>query len=38
MTLAEKYINGLKKAYIDNNAASEWEHFESVKHARVRIH
>ena len=32
MTLAEKYINGLKKAYIDNNAASEWEHFESVKH------
>lgn len=32
MTLAEKYIDGLKKAYLDNNAATEWARFESVKH------
>ena len=32
MIIAEKYMNGLKKAYMDNNAVAEWEHFESIKH------
>lgn len=31
-TLVEKYVEGLKKAYLKNNAATEWRHFESVKH------
>jgi hypothetical protein len=32
MRLTEKYINGLKKAYFDNNFPTDWEHFEMVKH------
>ena len=32
MNIAEKYINGLKKAYLDNNTKEIWEHFESIKH------
>lgn len=32
MENTEKYIAGLKKAYFDNNAKEEWEHFEKIKH------
>lgn len=32
MSIAEKYINGLKKAYYDNGGREEWEKFESVIH------
>jgi len=32
MNIAEKYINRLKKAYLDNNAEEAWVHFEKIKH------
>lgn len=32
MSIAEKYINGLKKAYYDNGGRKEWDEFESVIH------
>jgi len=32
MKISEQYVNGLKKAYIDNDAGKEWAHFESIKH------
>lgn len=32
MEIAKKYINGLKKAYYDNNLKEIWENFESIKH------
>jgi len=32
MKISEQYVNGLKKAYLDNNAGEIWAHFESVKH------
>jgi cell wall assembly regulator SMI1 len=31
-TTAEKYISGLKNAYLTYNADKEWEHFEKIKH------
>lgn len=36
MNLAQKYIQGLKKAYYDNGAGSQWEAFEKTVHgARI---
>ena len=32
MSIAEKYISGLKKAYYDNGGREEWDKFESVIH------
>ena len=32
MNLAEKYINGLKKAYIDNGGGEVWGQFEGIMH------
>jgi hypothetical protein len=32
MNTVEKYIIGLKKAYLDNDAKESWEHFENIKH------
>lgn len=32
MKIIEEYINGLKKAYFNNNAKEAWEHFESIIH------
>ena len=32
MKIIEEYINGLKKAYFNNNAKEIWENFESVIH------
>lgn len=32
MTIVEKYVSGLKKAYLDNNAKQAWAHFERIKH------
>lgn len=33
---AEKYISGLKKAYLEYNADKEWEHFEKIKHGATK--
>jgi hypothetical protein len=30
--LSKKYINGLKKAYYDQEGQEIWDHFESIKH------
>ena len=30
--IVEKYINGLKNAYFQNNGQEDWEHFEKVIH------
>jgi tRNA(Ile)-lysidine synthase TilS/MesJ len=30
VTIAEKYVEGLRKAYFDNNAKGAWKHFENV--------
>ncbi len=32
MNIAEQYIAGLKKAYLDNGGKEVWEHFETIKH------
>ncbi len=32
MNLAQTYMEGLKKAYIDNGAKEEWDEFEAVVH------
>lgn len=32
MTIADEYIQGLKQAYIDNDARDYWEHFERIIH------
>ena len=32
MKVAEKYISGLKEAYLNNGAKEQWEHFENVIH------
>lgn len=32
MSKAEKYILGLKNAYLKNNSKVNWEHFEKIKH------
>lgn len=32
MNIAEKYWNGLKKAYYANGAKEKWEHFKDVVH------
>lgn len=32
MNTAEKYIIGLKEAYLDNNGKEIWDHFEKIKH------
>ncbi len=32
MNIAERYIQGLKKAYIDNGAEEQWIHFERIIH------
>ncbi|MBL3658044.1 SMI1/KNR4 family protein [Fulvivirga sediminis] len=31
-TIPEKYIEGLKKAYLENNGREQWEYFENVIH------
>lgn len=31
-TISKKYIEGLKKAYYDNNSSEIWNHFEKIKH------
>ena len=36
MKISEQYINGLKKAYLDNNATAQWEHFENIKHGAAK--
>lgn len=36
MNIAEKYIQGLKKAYLDNNAKESWEYFENVIHGAAK--
>ena len=30
--LSKKYIEGLKKAYYDQEGQEIWDHFESIKH------
>jgi len=35
-TTAEKYISGLKNAYLEYNADKEWEHFEKIKHGATK--
>ena len=32
MDIAQKYINGLKRAYYNNNGAQQWDNFEKVIH------
>jgi hypothetical protein len=32
MEIVNKYITGLKKAYLDNGANETWNHFEKIKH------
>jgi hypothetical protein len=32
MNIAEQYIAGLKKSYLDNGGKEVWEHFETIKH------
>lgn len=32
MNLARKYVEGLKEAYYENDAAKVWDHFEKVMH------
>lgn len=32
MNLAQKYVEGLKKAYYDNGSAKQWDRFESIVH------
>ena len=36
MTLAEKYIQGLKQAYEAIGAKEQWQHFESIKHGATK--
>lgn len=36
-TVIEKYINGLKKAYLENNGQQDWEHFEKVIHGAEKV-
>lgn len=36
MDIAQKYINGLKKAYFDRGAEKQWEHFEKIVHGASR--
>jgi len=36
MNTVEKYLLGLKKAYLDNNAKEAWEHFDKVKHGATK--
>ncbi|WP_244174722.1 SMI1/KNR4 family protein [Tenacibaculum discolor] len=36
-TVIEKYINGLKKAYLENNGQEDWEHFEKVIHGSEKV-
>jgi len=36
MNTVEKYLSGLKKAYLDNNANESWEHFENIKHGAAK--
>jgi len=36
MNTVEKYLLGLKKAYLDNNAKEAWEHFEKIKHGATK--
>jgi len=31
MNIAQKYVDGLKKAYYENGGEKEWKHFETVK-------
>lgn len=32
MNIAKRYIDGLKKAYLDNGAGEKWAHFENIAH------
>lgn len=36
-TVIEKYINGLKKAYLENNGQEDWEYFEKVIHGSEKV-
>ena len=36
MEIVEKYLSGLKQAYIDNGARASWEHFEKIKHGAAK--
>lgn len=36
MSTAEKYITGLKEAYLNNNATEDWNHFDSIKHGSAK--
>lgn len=36
MSIAQRYVEGLKKAYCDNGAGEQWEEFERVMHGVSR--
>lgn len=36
MELVKQYLLGLKKAYFDNDAEEDWEHFEKVKQGATK--
>ena len=35
-TTVEKYLSGLKKAYLNNNVNEIWEHFEKIKYGAAK--
>ena len=36
MEIVKQYLLGLKKAYFDNDAKEDWEHFEKIKHGATK--
>lgn len=36
MELLKQYLSGLKKAYFENGAEKDWEHFEKIKHGALQ--
>lgn len=36
MNIAQKYVDGLKKAYYENGGKTQWDNFESVVHGASR--
>lgn len=36
MNIVEKYVTGLKSAYVENGAEDLWEHFENIKHGATK--
>jgi len=36
MTIAEKYVAGLKEAYLSFGAHETWQHFENIKHGATK--